>query len=208
MPFRLFPRNEKFFELFDESAARIAEVAKAFQELLKAPEHFRENARLVKEIEHRADKLTHRALEMLYSTYITPIDREDIHALVTRLDDVVDYIDACAQRFVMFKIEKVPDELHSQAQVLVLMSERLGHSIRGLRDLKKFPAIKDSLIEISRLENEGDVIFRQVLVRLIAEEKDPVKLIVMKELFEIAEAALDQCASVAHVIEAIILKHG
>lgn len=208
MALSLFPRNDRFFDLFDQSAARIAEGAAAFQALLKEPARFRENARLVKDIEHRADKITHRALEMLYSSYITPIDREDIHALVTRLDDVVDYIDACAQRFVMFKIERVPHELHSQAGVLVQMTEQLGQAIRALRDLKRIPAIKDCLIELSRLENEGDVIFRQVLVRLIEEEKDPVRLIVMKELFEIAEAALDQCASVGHVIEAIVLKHG
>ena len=208
MAFRLFPRNEEFFDLFDESAARIVEVAKAFQALLKDPTHFRENARAVKEIEHQTDKVTHRALNMLYSTYLTPIDREDVHALVTRLDDVVDYIDACAQRFVMFGIEKVPDELNAQAQVLVLMTERLEQSIRGLREMKKVPAIKESLIELSKLENEGDQIFRQVLARLIATEKDPVKLIVMKELHEITEAALDKCSSVGLVIEAIILKHG
>lgn len=208
MAFRLFPRNEEFFDLFDESAARIVEVAKAFQALLKDPQHFRENARAVKEIEHQADRVTHRALEMLYQTYITPIDREDVHALVTRLDDVVDYIDACAQRFVMFGIERVPEELVAQAQVLVLMTERLQLSIRGLRDMKKVAAMKESLIELSKLENEGDQIFRQVLAKLIATEKDPVKLIVMKELHEITEAALDKCSSVGHVIEAIILKNG
>ena len=208
MAFRLFPRNEEFFDLFDESAERIVEAAKAFQALPKNPPPFRENARAVKEIEHRADSITHRGLEMLYSTYITPIDREDIHALVTRMDDVVDYIDACAQRFVMFGIEVVPHELHAQAQVLVLMTERLQLSIRGLREMKKVPAIKASLIELSKLENEGDQIFRQVLARLIATEKDAVKLIVMKELHEITEAALDKCSSVGHVVEAIILKHG
>jgi uncharacterized protein Yka (UPF0111/DUF47 family) len=208
MPIRLFPRNEEFFDLFDESAARIVEVAKAFQALLRDPPRFRENARAVKELEHQTDKVTHRALEMLYSTYLTPIDREDIHALVTRLDDVVDYIDACAQRFVMFGIETVPEELIAQAQVLVLMTERLQLSIKGLREMKKVPAIKESLIELSRLENEGDLIFRQVLAKLIATEKDAVRLIVKKELHEITEAALDKCSSVGHVVEAIILKHG
>lgn len=213
MAFRLFPRNEEFFDLFDESGARIVEVAKAFQNLLKDPPHFRENARAVKEIENQTDRVTHRGLEMLYQTYITPIDREDIHALVTRLDDVVDYIDACAQRFVMFGIERVPDELHAQAQVLVLMTERLQVTIRGLRDMKKIPEMKSSLLELSKLENEGDQIFRGVLAKLIAEEraaqvKDPVKLIVMKELHEITESALDKCSSVGHVIEAIILKNG
>jgi uncharacterized protein len=208
MAFRLFPRNEEFFDLFDESAARIVEAAKAFQNLLKDPPRFRENALAVKEIEHQADHITHRALEMLYSTYITPIDREDIHALVTRVDDVVDYIDAASQRFVMFGVESVPVELQEQARVLVAMTEKLESSIRGLREMKKVPAIKDALLDLSRLENEGDLIFRRVLARLIATEKDAVKLIVMKELHEITEAALDKCSSVGHVIEAIILKHG
>jgi uncharacterized protein len=208
MALRLFPRNEQFFDLFDESAARIVEVARAFQGLLQEPDRFRENARAVKELEHQTDKVTHRALEMLYSTYLTPIDREDIHSLVTRLDDVVDYIDACAQRFVMFGIEEVPEELKAQVQVLVLMTERVQLCVRGLREMKKIPAIKESLMELSKLENEGDQIFRQVLARLIAKEKDPVRLIVMKEIHEITEAALDKCSSVGHVVEAIILKHG
>src|SRR5688572_8603247 len=208
MGLRLFTRNEQFFDLFDESAARIVEVARAFQGLLQEPDRFRENARAVKELEHQTDKVTHRALEMLYSTYLTPIDREDIHSLVTRLDDVVDYIDACAQRFVMFGIEEVPEELKAQVQVLVLMTERVQLCIRGLREMKKIPAIKESLMELSKLENGGDQIFRQVLAKLNAKEKDPVRLIVMKEIHEITEAALDKCSSVGHVVEAIILKHG
>jgi uncharacterized protein len=208
MAFRLFPRNEEFFDLFDESADRIVEVAKAFRALLEDPTRFRENARNVKELEHQADRVTHRGLEMLYSNYITPIDREDIHALITRLDDVVDYIDACAQRFVMFGIDTVPEELKSQAQVLVLMTERLRPCIAGLRDMNKVPQIKESLLELSKLENEGDQIFRGALAKMIANEKDMVRLIVRKELHEITEAALDKCASVGHVIEAIILKHG
>ena len=208
MPFRLFPRNEEFFDLFDESADRIVEVAKAFQSLLKDPTHFRENARAVKEIEHQTDKVTHRALEMLYGTYLTPLDREDIHALITRLDDVVDYIDAASQRFVMFGIEMVPEELHAQAQVLVLSTERLSECVKSLRTLKKVPNIKATLIEISKLENEGDQIFRQALAKLIATQKDVVKLIVLKELFEITEEAIDKCAGVGHIIEAVVLKHG
>lgn len=208
MALRLFPRNDQFFDLFDESADRIVEAAKAFQAMLKDPPRFRENARAVKEIEHQADKITHRALEMLYSTYLTPIDREDIHGLVTRLDDVVDYIDATSQRFVMFGLTATPEELHAQAQILVLCTERVSQVIRGLREMKKIQPMKTTLLEISKLENEGDVVFRQALAKLIATEKDVVRLIVLKELHEITEAALDKCASVGHVVEAIILKHG
>lgn len=208
MALRLFPRNEEFFDLFDDSAQRIVETAEAFQNLLRDPARFRENARAVKELEHQTDSITHRALELLYSRYLTPLDREDIHALVTRLDDVVDYIDACAQRFVTFGIESVPQDLAAQAQVLVLMTKRLERCILALRDMRQVPAIKESLIEISKLENEGDQIFRRSIAELIAHEKDFVKLIVRKELHEITEAALDKCASVGHVIEAIILKHG
>jgi uncharacterized protein Yka (UPF0111/DUF47 family) len=208
MALRLFPRHEEFFDLFDQSAARIVEVARAYQALLRDPPNFRENARQVKEIEHLTDKVTHSALEMLYTTFITPIDREDIHALVTRLDDVVDYIDAAAQRFVMFGVDRTPDELHAQAQVLVLCTEQLRIGVNGLREMKNHAALKNTLIEISRLENEGDQIFRQALGRLFAEEKDPIRLIVRKELHEITEEALDRCAGVGHIIEAVVLKHG
>jgi uncharacterized protein Yka (UPF0111/DUF47 family) len=208
MALRLFPRNEEFFDLFDQSAARIVEAAKAYQALLKDPTHFRENARQVKEIEHQADKVTHSALEMLYSTFVTPIDREDIHALVTRLDDVVDYIDAAAQRFVMFGVDQVPDEMHAQAQVLVLCTQQLSLGVNGLREMKRPEVLKAHLIEISRLENEGDQLFRVALGKLFKEEKDPIRLIVRKELHEITEEAIDRCAGVGHVIEAVVLKHG
>ena len=208
MAIRLFPRNEEFFDLFDQSAARVVEAAKAFQALLKDPQHFRENARAVKEIEHQADKVTHAALEMLYGTFVTPIDREDIHALVTRLDDVADFIDAAAQRFVMFGVESVPEDMHAQAQVLVLSTERLGGAVRALREMKKPDAIKQTLMEIGKFEDEGDAIFRTALARLFKEEKDPIRLIVRKELLEITEEAIDRCKGVGHVIEAVVLKHG
>ena len=205
---RLFPRNEAFFDLFDQSSDRIVEVATAFRVLLKDPALFRENARAIKELEHQADRVTHEALELLYSTFITPIDREDVHALVTRLDDVADFIDAAAQRVVMFGVEHVADDLQAQAQVLVLSTERMRDCVRALRAMKKPEAIQQMLREISKLENEGDQIFRNALAKLFATEKDPIRLIVRKELHEITEAAIDQCSSVGHVVEAIVLKHG
>jgi predicted phosphate transport protein (TIGR00153 family) len=186
----------------------VVQVAEAFLALLKDPAHFRENARAVKELEHEADKVTHAGLELLYSTFITPIDREDVHALITRLDDVADFIDAAAQRFVIYAVERVDEDLHAQAQVLVLSTERVRGGVGALRVMKKPGAIKQTLLDISKLENEGDQIFRGALAKLFASEKDPIRLIVRKELHEITEAAIDKCSSVGHVIEAIVLKHG
>jgi uncharacterized protein Yka (UPF0111/DUF47 family) len=184
MALHLFPRNETFFDLFEQSADRVVQVAEAFRALLKDPAHFRENARAVKELEHEADKVTHAGLELLYSTFITPIDREDVHALITRLDDVADFIDAAAQRFVIYAVERVDEDLHAQAQVLVLSTERVRGGVGALRVMKKPGAIKQTLLDISKLENEGDQIFRGALAKLFASEKDPIRLIVRKELLQ------------------------
>ena len=204
---RLFPRDEEFFDLFDQSAARIVEGAVAFRALLDAPAQFRENARKLKEIEHQTDKVTHATLAKLYRTFVTPLDREDIHALIVRLDDVIDFIDAAAQRFVMFQVGEVREEMRTQSELLVLATTELQSAVRGLRTLKKTQAIQEHLIELNRLENEGDALFRQALAKLFIQEKDAIRVLVWKELYEITEEALDRCEGVGHVIEAVVLKH-
>jgi predicted phosphate transport protein (TIGR00153 family) len=205
---RLLPRDEEFFDLFDKSAARIVEAARDYRSLLDSPAQFRENARRLKELEHQTDEITHATLAKLYKTFVTPLDREDIHALITRLDDVIDYIDAAAQRFVMFQVEVVPDDMPKQVDLLTMATQELQGAVQGLRTLKKTRKIQEHLIELNRLENEGDLLFRIAIGRLFANATDPIRLMVWKELYEITEEALDRCEGVAHVIEAVVLKHG
>jgi len=205
---RLFPRDEEFFDLFDQSAAQIVQAASAFRALLDQPTHFRENARKLKELEHQTDKVTHQTLAKLYKSFVTPLDREDIHALITRLDDVIDYIDAAAQRFVMFPIDHVPEALRQMVDLLVMATGELQRAVAALRTLNKTEVMQEHLIELNRLENEGDAIFRGALARLFTEEKDAIRLLVWKEVYEITEEALDRCEGVGHVIEAVVLKHG
>lgn len=205
---RLFPRDEEFFDLFDASAARIVEAAKAYRALLDQPAHFRENARRLKELEHQTDKVTHQTLEKLYKSFVTPLDREDIHALITRLDDVIDYIEAASQRFVMFPIDHVPEELRQMVDVLVMATAELQRAVAALRSVKNTSVIQEHLIELNRLENEGDAVFRGAIARLFQNEKDAIRLLVWKEVYEITEAAVDRCEGVGHVIEAVVLKHG
>jgi predicted phosphate transport protein (TIGR00153 family) len=205
---RLFPRDEEFFDLFDLSAARIVEAATAYRSLLDQPAHFRENARKLKELEHQTDKVTHQTLAKLYKTFVTPLDREDIHSLITRLDDVIDYIDAAAQRFVMFPIDHVPEELRQMVDILVMATGELKLAVGALRKLQKPEVIQEHLIELNRLENEGDAIFRAALARLFQTERDAIKLVVWKEVYEITEEAVDRCEGVGHIIEAVVLKHG
>ncbi|MEW6775640.1 MAG: DUF47 family protein [Bdellovibrionota bacterium] len=204
----LFPKNDEYFDLFDQSTAHIAEGIAAFQTLLKDPANFRENARKVKEIEHETDKVTHQTLAKLYTSFITPLDREDIHALITRLDDIMDAVDAATQRLVLFNVHTVPEEMKAFAQLLGLCAEQVRRAVSGLRQIGKPQPIMDCLIEINRLENEGDQLLRQAIGKLFSEEKDPIAILKWKELFEITEEATDQCERVAHVIEAIVLKHG
>ena len=205
---RLFPRDEEFFDLFDQSAARIVEAAVAYRSLLDQPAHFRENARKLKELEHQTDKVTHQTLAKLYKSFVTPLDREDIHALITRLDDVIDYIDAAAQRFVMFPIDHVPEALRQLVDLLVMATGELQRAVAALRTLNKTAMMQEHLIELNRLENEGDAIFRGALARLFLEEKDAIRLLIWKEVYEITEEAIDRCEGVGHIIEAVVLKHG
>ncbi len=184
------------------------EAAKAYRALLDQPANFRENARTLKELEHPTDKVTHQTLEKLYRSFVTPLDREDIHALITRLDDVIDYIDAAAQRFVMFPIDHVPEELRQMVDLLVMATAELKLAVAALRTLKKPEVIKEHLIELNRLENEGDAVFRATLARLFTTEKDAIRLMVWREVYEITEDALDSCEGVGHIIEAVVLKHG
>jgi predicted phosphate transport protein (TIGR00153 family) len=162
----------------------------------------------MKEIEHQTDKVTHQTLAKLYKSFVTPLDREDIHALITRLDDVIDYIDAAAQRFVMFPIDHVPEELRQLVDLLVMATGELQRAVAGLRTLKRTEVIQEHLIELNRLENEGDAIFRGAIGRLFLNEKDAIRLLVWKEVYEITEEALDSCEGVGHIIEAVVLKHG
>ena len=202
---RLIPRETKFFDMFAQVADNLVSGARVLSECL----HHYDYERLpsvvekIKEIEHHGDEMTHQILIKLNQTFITPFDREDIHELCSRLDDVIDLIDAAASRFVLYRVSAIREGTVDLVKVLVSATEEVATCVHALSTPEK--ALKYT-IEINRCENESDRLCRTLIAQLFDEEKDPVQIIKWKEIFEVIETAVDKCEDVANVIEGVILK--
>lgn len=201
---RFLPREQSFFTLFNQVAANICEGAQALSGLFRNFDDRFARAGAIKELEHKGDNFTHEIFTQLNQTFVTPFDREDIHALTNKLDDVLDLIDAAAGRIVNYRA----DTLHTGATELGDILVRATKEIKAaVSRLEKPNGILEHCIEINRLENEGDAIVRQAIGRLFDEEKDPVELIKWKEILEVLEIAIDKCEDVANILESVVLKN-
>ena len=201
--FRLIPREGQFFDLFEKQGANIVAAARVLEELVQDYANAKAKAEQVKDLEHAGDTLTHELVKRLNTTFITPIDREDIYALASRLDDVLDLIDAVADRLLIYKINKPTEGCLEMARVIVKTAEETERAVRCLRDLS--PYYHKHCIEVNRLENEADRLLRDLLAKLF-EGVDPIEVIKWKELYETMESVTDRCEDVVNVIEGIILK--
>jgi predicted phosphate transport protein (TIGR00153 family) len=200
---RFLPREEGFFDLFDKQADNIVVGAKSLLQMLSHYTGVPEQVQGIKAIEHEGDEISHSILTKLNQTFITPIDREDIHELCNRLDDVIDLIDAAASRFVLYRVNAIREGTIELVKVLVSATEEVAKCIHALNSPEK--ALKIT-IEINRCENESDRLCRTLIAQLFDEERDPVQIIKWKEIFEVIETAVDKCEDVANVIEGVILK--
>ncbi|MFQ5899871.1 MAG: DUF47 domain-containing protein [Candidatus Methylomirabilia bacterium] len=201
--FRLIPREEKFFDLFEQQAANIVSGAIVLEELVLDYPNAEEKVKRIRDLEHQGDALTHEVVKRLNTTFITPIDREDIYALASRLDDVLDLIDAVADRLVIYKILKPTSGCLDMAKIIVKTAEETDRAVRCLRTLS--PRYHKYCIEVNRLENEADRLLRDLLAGLF-EVFDPIEIIKWKELYETMESVTDLCEDVVNVIEGITLK--
>ena len=200
-----FLSNDKvFFAIFADLAAKIHEAAGLLKTMVETGEHRDEFAARIKKVEHQCDELTHELVRKLNSTFITPFDREDIHDLAVKLDDVVDLIDSTADRLVAFNVSHTVHEVAGMSDVLLRQTDVIR---RAVSDLGKSDHILDRCVEIHTLENEGDRLFHEGLVRLFAMEKNPIELLKQKEIIEKVERATDRCEDVANVLEGITLKN-
>ena len=163
-----------------------------------------EKAAAIKDVEHRCDQIVHDALQRLHRTFVTPIDREDIHALATRLDDVLDYIEAASERLVVYRIKEPTSACRAMANVIVKTAEAMDRAIRCLRNMDS--GFHEHAVEVNRLENSADNLLRDSLAALFEEQADPIEVIKWKEIYETMEIVTDRCEDVANVIEGIILK--
>ena len=203
----LLPRDEDFFGLFERHAALTVEGAREMQRLVQGGQNIRTRAARIKEIEHETDVITHTCVERLHKTFITPFDRDDIHRLITRMDDVMDYIESAAIAVMLYELVEMTDPARELADVLVRSTESVAVAVSGLKNVKQSQAILDACIEVNRLENEGDEILRGALADLFREAKDPLLVLKWKEVYEALENATDRCEDVANVIEGVVLEH-
>jgi uncharacterized protein len=204
---RLLPHDASFFTLFEHQGQKTVEGCRAFLAMVEAPANLESQAERVKQIEHECDEITHSVVEGLHRTFITPIDRNDIHRLITKMDDIMDMVEAAADRLALYDLPKMTPEVADLARCLVSSAEHVLSAVSGIRDLGKTNAILQHCIEINRLENVADSILRGALVRLFREEKDPIAIIKWKEIYETLESATDRCEDVANIIEGVVLEN-
>ena len=208
MGFRLLPQGKNFFDLFDKQASLAVEAARFFNELTQTGKFDDVNTQKMRDIEHDGDIITHEIIDTLNRTFITPFDREDIHALTSELDDVVDLIHSITTRMRLYQLTTVNTDMIQFADVIEQSSRALAKAVNGLKDIKRPRPILDYCIEVNRLENVGDALRENVIGKLVNDTADPIYIIKWKEVFEVAEIALDKCEDVANIVESIIVKQG
>jgi uncharacterized protein len=204
---RLLPRDEDFFSLFERHAALTVEGAKQFATLVAGGQNVPALAARIKEIEHETDVITHACVERLHTTFITPFDRDDIHRLITRMDDVMDFIESASERMALYELREMTREVQDLAAVLVRATEAVARAVAGLRNVRRAQGMLEHCIEVNRLENEGDEILRNAVAKLFKENADPLLVMKWKEVYEALENATDRCEDVANIIEGVVLEH-
>lgn len=205
MAFSFLPREDQYFELFKQMAAKLQEAAALLSDMMQGdPEEYDALSKKIKSVEHECDEITHAITTKLNSSFITPFDREDIYTLAVALDDVCDYIDAASRSVVMYDIKSI----NGKANVLATIIQKLTNEINSaVSMLKKANGMKPHLLEIQRLENDADEAYFLAIGDLFKNSTDPISVIKYKELYEILENATDRCESVGNIIESIVLKH-
>jgi uncharacterized protein len=202
--FNLIPKEVRFFDHFERQSELIVSAAVLLHEMVHNFADARAKVHAIKEIEHQGDSVTHEIVRRLNTTFITPMDREDIHDLASRLDDVLDFIDAAADRLVVFRIKEPTSACRAMSEVILSIAHATDRTIRCLR--KMDPGFHEHAVEVNRLENAADTLLRDSLAAMFEEAGDPIEIMKWKEIYETMETVTDRCEDVANVIEGIILK--
>jgi uncharacterized protein Yka (UPF0111/DUF47 family) len=203
----LLPREEDFFGLFERHAALTVEGAQEMRRLVDGSGSIPARAARIKQLEHETDVITHACVERLHKTFITPLDRDAIHLLISRMDDIMDYIEAAAASVLLYELHEMTGPVRALADVLVRSTEAVAVAVGGLSNFKQTDRILQACIEVNRLENEGDEILRSALAELFRGATDPLLVLKWKEVYEALENATDRCEDVANVIEGVVLEH-
>jgi predicted phosphate transport protein (TIGR00153 family) len=200
---RLVPRETKFFDMFSEMSGNLEAGARVMLELFRDFRDVPARVQQIKDIEHKGDDMTHAVLIKLNQTFITPFDREDIHRLASSIDDVLDFINSAADRLINYKITNPPPAAQKLAEIILKQAQEIS---KGVSLLEKNEHVLEHCVEINRLENDADAVSRDAIAHLFEEEKDPIRLIKIKELIEVLELATDKAEDAANVLETVVLK--
>ncbi len=203
---KLFPSEETFLPQFARAAGILFEAAKALDEMAGNFTDVEVKVARIKHLEHEGDQVAHQTFNLLSRTWITPIDREDIHALVRALDDVLDFIDAAASRLVLYRVGPPSNALKAGTELIVQCAMMIQKAVAQLADLKNSKEILSACVEINRLENEADTVMNHAIAALFDSSRDAIEVIKWKEIYEIVEGATDRSEDVANVLEAIVIK--
>jgi predicted phosphate transport protein (TIGR00153 family) len=205
--FSFVPRGERFFDLFEESARNVVRASHALKQLVDKWEHLEACFAEITEFEHRGDSITHEIIALLNRAFITPFDREDINLLAHSVDDVVDFIDSAADAMSLYKVEPPGERAKELADIIVQGAEEMEKAIPMLRSHKELKNILPRCVEINRLENMADRVYRSALAELFDNTTDLARVIQWREIYLHMETATDRCEDVADVLEGVALKH-
>lgn len=204
---RLMPREGRFFEFFNEHAELVVQGSRELAALMASGDDIERRAHNIETIEKRADRITRSTIELLHKTFITPIDREDIHQLITKMDDILDLIEDAAQLVYIYDIRVVTDEEKRLADICVACGEKVQVAVRLLSNMKNAAAIMQICEEIDRFESEADHVMRAAMAKLFRDEPDVRQVIKLRAVYQTLESVTDVCEDVANIIEGIVLEN-
>jgi len=206
--FPFIPREEKFFELFEEGAHNAVKAAQKLKELVDTWKNVEGRVSEITELEHEGDRITHQIMEQLHRTFVTPFDREDIALLAHSLDDVTDFIHAASDAMLIYKIDRPSQRAKELADIIVQAAAEVERALPQLRHRAQLKQVLERCVEINRLENMADRVFRSAVGELFDDSTDIAHVIKWREIYEHMESATDRCEDVANVLEGVALKHG
>jgi predicted phosphate transport protein (TIGR00153 family) len=205
--FSLFPREEKFFVLFEQSAQNVVKIAQQLRDMVDTWENVKERVKMITSLEHDGDAITHQIIAQLHRTFVTPLDREDIALLAETLDDVTDLIHSSADAMLLYKVDYPTDKVKELVDILVRASAEVERGVAQIHARIDRDKLLKSSMEINRLENIGDSLYRSALAELFVNSPDFTYLIKWREIYEDIESAIDKCEDIANVLEGIALKY-
>jgi uncharacterized protein len=205
--FPFMPREQKFFDLFEAGAKNLIKASKALKDMLDSWQFLDSRMAEITELEHDGDTITHQIISLLHRTFVTPFDREDIALLAHTMDDVIDFIHSAADAMFIYKIKHPTDRAKELADVILMATVELDKAIANLRHKNEFKKMLETCVEINRLENAADRIYRAAIGELFENTADMVEIIKWREIYEHMETATDRCEDVADALEGVALKN-